>query len=941
MARVRKAVLSLLALLLLVALVSAPLAAQSTGTTTGDIKGRVTDEKGLNLPGARLTATHGDTGASRSVISDSAGMYELPLLPPGLYRVSVELPDSVPVIVESTPVTIGTITWLDIVVRPPQVARAEVVVGAVSPLIDPQKTDVATTVDTTKIQYLPNFQRNFLSFSLLTPRVSEDRGPGGGGASASSGLSINGLSPRYNYLAVDGFDNNDVVSGGVRGQFSQEAVREYEVITNPYAAEYGRVAGGVINIVTRSGTNDFKGGIFYFYRSDALSSADPITGESVPLEDHRFGASVGGPLARDRTFFFAAYEGVRTNTANPVTILDEDVALIRSRGFEIESGNVRYKVLGDSLVVKLDHQFSQSHTVTARGNWSQGLDENQQPWGGLVARSAGGARDSRDVAGAVGDTAILGSRAFNELRALYSHNNYVVNPLDPGYGVGVTIPGVAIFGTQRLLPQPRAMNVFQIFDSFSFQPGSGAVQLKAGADYYHVSGESTVPVGFAGYYKFGDLPGSTAFPQGLPVREAFAAGIPYLFAQAFGDPSWSGSASFFGAFAQAEIRPANQLFLRLGVRFDSEKPVDPYPTSNNWSPRVSISWAPSDSFSVKGGYGRFYGMTAMGPQIAVANLNGVKVRTLVRTYLAGPSPSVPWNILPDRRFPDEAAAGSSVVPPLILRAGEFKSASTDMANLGFELEVAKALVVGVDGVWARGRNIFTARDINPITNPDAPAGQQRPDPRYSSIMLFESIGNSWYKALTVGAMSRPGGPFEYSAFYTYADAEDDYLDYLPEFQPQDPLDLAAERGPSSQAPKQKLTLTGIWSSVGKQTAWWARDWAVGLSFDLRAGLPYTVYAGYDRNRNGDPTSDRPPGVGRNSETLPTQLSLDLRVSRTFRLGSDLTAELILVCTNLTNHENVLQIQSVQGPPGQPLPNFGQPTLYGPGRLLQIGARFNF
>ena len=103
--------------------------------------------------------------------------------------------------------------------------------------------------------------------------------------------------------------------------------------------------------------------------------------------------------------------------------------------------------------------------------------------------------------------------------------------------------------------------------------------------------------------------------------------------------------------------------------------------------------------------------------------------------------------------------------------------------------------------------------------------------------------------------------------------------------------------------------------MARRTAWWARDWALGLSFDLRAGLPYTVYAGYDRNKNGDPVSDRPVGVGRNSETLPTQLSLDLRVARTFRFRSAVTVELILVCTNLTNYQNVLQIQSVQGQPG--------------------------
>jgi TonB dependent receptor/Carboxypeptidase regulatory-like domain/TonB-dependent Receptor Plug Domain len=921
-------------------LASAPRArGQSSGTTTGDLRGRVVDDKNVSLPGVTVSATNRDTGLSRQTVTKMDGDYVIPLLSPGVYQVKAEASLFNPALFDNVRVALGTTTSLDIPLNVATSAATVVEVTAETPLIDQTRTDLSSTVGRNKIELLPNIGRNFLSFALTTPRVSEDRGPQTGSA-ASSGFSINGQSPRYNNLAVDGFDNNDQATGSVRATFSQEAVQEYQVITNPYASEYGRTAGGVINIITRSGTNDFKGSVFVFYRSNALSAKDPLVDETIPLQDRRYGLSLGGPLVKDRVFFFGAFERQSTDTANPVTVSQADAALIRSKGFALETGNVPYGVKGDSVVLKTDIQIGASNTLTLRGNWSKGTDDNQLQWGGQTARSAGGTRDSRDTSGALGLTSVLGATSFNELRGLYSDSTYKVTSLDESGGVSVSLPGVATFGTQRFLPQPRDGKVTQIFDAFSLETGTtGHVRLKIGAEYDRFEQTGSLPNFFAGLYRFSALPSGT---PGLPpqctgsVQAAFACGIPAVFIQSFGDPSGAGTAQQIAGFIQGDFQVGPSILFRLGVRYDYEKPIAPFAAdSNNFAPRLSFSWGPTESLRVKGGLGRFYGVGAIGPMFAASIQNGVQIRTQIRVLGVGPSslsPAVPWS-LPGHKFPTEAAAGVGVYPPFLLQVGNYESAYTDQASLGLELGLGRKLLISLDGVTARGRNILVSRNINPITND--PVAGARPDPTKTDVFLYESSGNSYYTAGTLGLVSRLGGPVEFSAYYTRADAEDDYIDWLTEFQPQDPLNPKAERGPSVMSPDQKATLSATFSSV-RSTNFILKDWTLAAIVDWRNGIHYNVTAGVDLNRNGDPLSDRPPGVGRNSGNLGAQFTLDLRLARTFWFTKDVGIEVNATCTNVTDNENVVARQGVAN-----LPSFGEPTLYGAGRIFQFGGRFNF
>jgi outer membrane receptor protein involved in Fe transport len=935
------------------------LLAQATGTTTGDVRGRVTDQEGAMLPGVVVTATSQDTGLARTDTSLADGFFTIRLLPPGMYRVSSELSGFQSVLLDNVRVTVGSTTNVDLTLRLTGVTEA-ITVGGETDLIDAASTEVSKTIGEQKIRNLPINQRNFLDFALTTPGVTVERGPQSGAAS-TSGLSINGQSPRYNNVVVDGLDNNDSAVGSVRSTFSQEAVQEYQVIQSPFSSEYGKTAGGIVNIVTRSGSNELHGSAFYFYRDDGLSEENPLTGTKTPFEQNQYGASLGGPILRDRLFFFGAAEKLDITDANVVTISDAAVAVIRAANFDVQNGVVPYDKERSTLLAKLDLVPGSRNAFALRGTYSEERDENQQAWGGLVARSNGGVRDIQDTAVALTGTSIFSANFSNELRALWSDRSHELESLDPNRSPQVTILGVATFGTQRFLPQPRDTQVYQVFDAVSYFRGKSA--YKAGVDYTHTDFEGSLPLNFAGLYRFGALPGTLPGlpPTGLTALQAFGAGIPQVFAQGFGDPVGDGETNQIGAFAQGEWNFTDRFLVRAGVRYEYEDPIDPFPSdSDNWAPRLSFSWAGGDTWRLRGGVGRFYGVASLGPMFAVGIQDGVNVRTLVRVLGVGPasfSPLVPW-MLPGRRFDSLAQAGGALVPLTVLRpkgcesatppnlniedCAEFDSAYTNQANLGFEVELAKQLLLNLDYLHARGKKIFVARNINPTIPGLAPPQNPRPNPAFSDIYLYESNGNSWYDGVTVGLQTRIGGPFEMSAYYTWADAEDDYVDWLTEFQLQNTLDPGEERGPSVHIPKHKVSLSAIYTTAGRELPWWARDWTVSTIAEYVDGRPFNILAGFDRNSNGDPLSDRPAGVSRNAGELNEVINVDLRVARRVPIGP-VGLEAIFEVFNLLDRENVLEVNNVRFANATltPNPTFGDTTRVADPRRIQLGARLTF
>ena len=520
---------------------------------------------------------------------------------------------------------------------------------------------------------------------------------------------------------------------------------------------------------------------------------------------------------------------------------------------------------------------------------------------------------------ALAGTSILTASLSNELRALYADRSHRLDSLDASRSPQVSILDVATFGTQlAAAAAARHAGLRDLRrDLVVWRPKrlQGRIRL-------HAHGVRREPSGdlrrWVHVQRTGErLPGVPA--GGLDAREAFAAGLPNSFNQGFGDPHWEGTASVLGAFVQGEWNLTDRLLLRLGLRYDYEKPADPLPSdTNNWAPRFSFSWAGADAWRLRGGLGRFYGVAAMFSAFAIAVNNGIQTTNVNRSLLgssAETSPAVPWR-LPGHRFPDPASAGADLLPQSVARpagcegamppnldlegCAQFDSAYTDQANLGFEIEIGPRLLFNADYLYARGRNILESRQINPLID-----GGPRPNPAFASILLDSASGNSWYNGVTVGLQTRNGGPFEMSAFYTYADAQDDYIDWLHPIQLQDPLNPQDERGPSIHVPKHRATLTAIYTTVGRRLPWYSRDWTLATIAAFESGRPFNVTAGFDRNRNGDSGSDRPEGVSRNSGQLPNSFNVDLRIARTVPVGP-VALEATLDVFNLLNRENTLR-----------------------------------
>src|SRR5262245_26040350 len=429
--------------LLLVLGLLLPGAAFAQARLTGaDLDGTVRDESGGGMPGATVMATNGATNLSRTALSDTPGRFVIPALPPGSYRVSAELAGFAKATREDLVLQLGQSVALDFTLK---VAKSEevVTVQAETPLVDVHNTSVSEVVGQQQIESLPINGRNFISFAVITPGVTLDNTPQQG-ASATSGLSFAGQRARSNNVMVDGLDNNDAALGSVRAVFSQEAVREFQVLTNSYSAEFGKASGGVVNIVTKSGTNDVHGNVFGYFRDKRLNAkshferfdvfGNPIDAEKSPFRQYQYGATLGGPLRKDKTFYFLSFERLDTSDSNLVTISEADAAVLNAAGFEVVTGANPFDVEQTQALAKIDHQWSPESSLVVRANFSDVTNENAEPFGGLVARSRGGVRLATDYSVSASQTNMLAGRWVNEARVQYARQDQRVNALDPRCG---------------------------------------------------------------------------------------------------------------------------------------------------------------------------------------------------------------------------------------------------------------------------------------------------------------------------------------------------------------------------------------------------------------------------------------------------------------------------------------------------------------------------
>lgn len=994
---------SLVAELLFVLAFPALVRAQSR-LTGGDLMGRVTDESKGVLLGATVTVINQDTNLTRITTSDAKGAFKVPALAPGTYRVTAAFQGFASQTRDGVILQLGQTVDFELALKLAGV-QEELTIVSGSPVVDVTNTSVSSVVGQQQIENLPINFRNFIGFSIITPGVTTDRTPQQG-ATATSGLSFTGQRARSNNIMVDGLDNNDVLVGGVGATFSQEAIREFHVLTDSYSAEFGKATGGVVNIVTRSGTNEFHGNAFWYFRNEGLNAkdyfekydvfGDPVDREKAPFSANQYGATLGGPIDKDKTFFFVSFERADLTASNYVNIEASAAGLLNARGFPVKTGAVPYDYKIWDLLGKLDHQWNPNSTLVFRASYSDTTNENIEPFGGIVAKSRGAVQLRKDWSLSVSQSNVLSSRWVNEARVQVGKQDQRINSLDPNCGgpcetndqggPTLEITGFATVGRQRFTPQLREFTRLQLLDTVSLYAGKHSA--KAGIDFNWVDmpeGGRTLPLHFGGRYIFTSLPATPGLiPGPISALQAFAANLPATYVQGYGNPVAGFGYKDLSLFVQDEWRVNRKLTLKAGLRYQKQFWDDihydvsdlggarfaySFPQdSNNIAPRVSFAFDPKGNgrTSLHAACGIYYDNQIAALSGITKGINGGAdgVRTLVLRF---PASLAPWS-MPGRRLPEPASYPSlqiSIDPAL-------KTPWAQQVAAGIDRALGQDLALSANFIWVHGEGQVGTIDYNPVV-PSLGAGRRPNDVggragTSASLLQYTSFGETWYRGLTLSLSKRMSHDYQFLVSYTLSKAEDTSTDYQNAFIPQqngvgrNPADRTGlptgfnpdlERGLATHDQKHRFVLSGVYRLPA--------DFQLSTIITAASGRPYTPLAGADLNGDGnggafppdrarrDPASEA-SSVSRNSETMDKQIIVDLRLSKRIRLGSRLFVDLIAEAFNLFDRANFSEINSIFGRgafPNAPQTDPQGRVTYGlyeqalAPRQIQLAAKLNF
>jgi hypothetical protein len=785
------------------------------------------------------------------------------------------------------------------------------------------RTSVAERVTPREIEQLPLNGRNYLDLALLTPAVSRTvtrntERFAETSAVPGTGLSIAGQRNMNNTFIVDGLSANDDAAGLAGTFYSQEVIREFQVVTSGGAAEFGRASAGAVNIVTQSGTNAWHGRAYTYLRDERLDARNAFAAGRDPLSQVQVGGTAGGPMRRERSFIFGNVEattqdrtGFRSISAGNVSAIESALDAANYAGPRPASGAFPTGFDTVNAFVRADHRASPTHLLAARYSY-YGIDsENARNVGGLNDVSRGTALTDRDQTAAVTSLATWGA-AINDLRAQVTRSR-LASPPNDRVGPAVNIAGVASFGVATFSPERRDLDVVEVADTVSLQRGDHL--LKAGAALLY----NRLDIGF---------PGALSGVYGFASLADMRSGAYTTYQQAFGTSDQAQNNVNTGLFVQDEWRARPDVTISSGLRYDVQDLDDPVRTDwNNLSPRVGIAWAPGNRRTiVRGSAGLYFDRI---PLRAVSNAlqrDGVKYRVAVMPFGLAGAPGFPQTL---DRFPDGLLTAVTTIDP------EIQSGMSRQASLQVEHQLAPRVAVTTAVLTLRGSNIIMSRNVNAPTLSAAEARRMgvpnlgRPDPRFANVSRFESIGRSQYDGLTVSLRTRGHWWGEVRGSYTLSRAMDDAGNAFFSA-PQDNEDVRADWGPSDNDQRHRVSLSGV--SL-------LRGWVFSWLYAYASAAPFNVQTGGDRN-NDTNANDRPPGVGRNSARGFDAATLDLRIGRRFgvgRAGLEMSADAF----NVLNRTNLLFPNNTFGQGTTPLPTFGRATAAGDPRQLQVGLRVDF
>jgi hypothetical protein len=953
----------------LLSIVIGILLAPSAFAQNAQITGSVKDSSGAIIPGATVTARNVDTGLTRTAVTEGSGEYRLPSLPPGRYSVAVELsgfstetrPDII-LIIDQTAI-------LNFTLKPAAIAETVTVTGD-SPIVDVTRSDVSTSVSTQQIQDLPVASRRWIDLAMLTPGTSQDniRGQfyrgnvnvGAGGREYSNGF------------VVDGVNNTWAEMGEPRQNFAMDAIQEFKVSTSTYKAEYGLATGGLVAVVTKSGTNQFHGSGLLFLRDASITAKEFFQTTKPDYRRYQYGGTIGGPIVKDKTHFFFAYEGTQ----------EKQFLTVNAKGLWPQyEGTFLSDQTRWTYNAKLDHQLAQGQSLFFR----YGAEDEYRPI--ITAGGTTAVTNSFDFAvprksAVLGHTWVISSRALNDARFQYAYAKYEVSP---PYSHGDWEPAdftarlplctpvfqypsinVGGCGNAQMGPESR----WQVKDDFSYlmHAWGGTHQWKMGADF------SSVPFE-------GDLTNSPLGQWTFPKDTVYNVNDPTTYPTQYTNslPTYANiPTKTFAGYIQDDWQAANGLTLNLGLRYDLQKgsfnedvpallasiqdklgrdgtfPLDvsvvKQPQTgrgdyNNFGPRIGMAWDPQNNgvMNLHAAYGMFYD----------------NMRTL-QNFNELTWPQAKQIIITRPTFPDPLGGKSrdsfiSTAPPNItVQSNDTVSAYAHQFNAGVSRTVARDIAVTADVTIT---NRYSDRDTVDPNLPD-PVTKAKLYPQFARVNFWTSTANNTYRALLLKVDKRLANRYQFLVSYTLAKA----MDTQATNQLGDRYGFVSIERYGAADRRHRLVTSGIVQLPA--------DVMLSAIADFRSSLRFAPSSALDLNGDGyaiDLPAGVMPGTGCRDLNLdavntfrrgrgltevttvdcPGFANVDLRLSKTFRIAT-YRVEFIAQLFNIFNRANFnapnTSLTAGNDTAGRPL--FGQsttllPNINAPSRQAEFAVRIQF
>jgi len=921
------------------------------------VSGRVVDPQGAAVPGALISARQTATNVTVETTTDGEGRFRFSYLRVGPYELRTRL-QGFREAAQALTLSAGSAFNLTLSLELASVDSVVTVVGNLQAL-EAARSQIAGTIPQVEVQNLPMNGRNFLDLALLVPGVSptntnstqlfaETSGVVGQGISIASQRNFS------NSFIVDGLSANDDAAGLGGIPFGVDAIEQFQVVTSGGQAELGRALGGYVNVVTRSGTNNLHGTGYGFFRDDAFNGKNALTGTKLPMDQQQFGGSAGGPLVRNRTFYFANVEKKLLDQTGLVTITPANITAINARldqvgyqGQRVATGIYPNPVHGLTGLGKVDHQFSGADQLSVRYAYYDVTSSNARGVGQLSAPSGSTGVDNRDQSVAVSNVLTLSPNTLNETRVQVARGDLEAYSTDL-LGPQVTITGVATFGTFGSSPTRRQNTMFQVVNNLSHHAGAHA--LRAGVDVLYNDDTITFLRSFRGAYTFSSLAN-------------FLAGNYSGYAQTFGNPVVSQTNPNVGIYAQDEWRAGPRLTVNAGVRYDLQFLETINTDTNNVSPRLGFAWAPTDSQDtiVRGGVGVYFDRV---PLRATANAlfaagNTLDLMQLRQPQVAGILPAqtgapVFPNILSDR-------LASTTLVSIQTMDKNLQNAYSKQANIEVERALGGSRVITVGYQYFRGEKLLMSINQNVPTCVAAGTNNGcRPVSTYANNNDYRGAGSSNYHGLHVTFLQRPSTWSSVRATYTLSKSMNNLGEAFFSA-PVDPTDLMKDWGRSDNDQRHRLVISGsVNSPTSPATTPWqhlSHGFQASTMLQYYSSLPFNIVTGVNslQGTAGRPFADGSVATAnfdvRTANMIPRNaavgndfFTMSLRVSRAFQLGGGRRIEGLFEAFNLTDRVNPVARNTSFGTgsyPSTPLASFNTMTAVGDPRTLQFGVRLSF